>query len=97
LARASGNSTERGHRAGYNHHRIEAGRPADEWHVHVVVGVLEDFRGKAKGQEFMIGDLSCMQRHDEVNFVFAGVDLFEQTLQINAATSAGGADHDLHR
>jgi hypothetical protein len=29
--------------------------------------------------------------------MFARVDLFEQTLQINAATGAGRADHNLHR
>jgi hypothetical protein len=32
-----------------------------------------------------------------VNFVLGGVDLFEQTLQINAATGAGRADYDFHK
>jgi hypothetical protein len=29
--------------------------------------------------------------------VLGGVDLFEQTLQVNAATGAGCADHDFHK
>ena len=41
LTRTSGNSTERGHRAGHNYHRVETGRTADEWNVHIVVGMLD--------------------------------------------------------
>src|SRR2546430_16180145 len=97
LSRTSGNSTERGHRAGNNYHRVETGRTADEWYVHVVVGMLEDFWRKAKSHQFVISDLPCVHGHYQMDFMFARVDLFEQTLQINAATGAGRADHNFHR
>jgi hypothetical protein len=32
-----------------------------------------------------------------MNFVLGGVDLFEQTLQINATTGTGRADYDFHK
>ena len=59
--------------------------------------MLKDFRGKTKGQKFVIGDLSCVRGHDQVNFVLGGVDLFEQTLQINTAAGAGRPDYDFHK
>jgi hypothetical protein len=59
--------------------------------------MLKDFRGKTKAQKFVISDLPCVCSHDKVNFVLGGVDLFEQALQINAATGAGCTDYDFHK
>jgi hypothetical protein len=57
----------------------------------------KDFWGKTKSQKLVIGYLSCVCGHDQVNFVLGVVDLFEQTLQINASTGAGRADYDFHK
>jgi hypothetical protein len=46
--------------------------------------------------EFLDNDLLAMGAEDEMDLVRSGIDLIEQTLEINGAAGAGSGDDEFH-
>jgi hypothetical protein len=46
--------------------------------------------------EFLRDDLLAMGAEDEMDLVHGGIDLIEQTLQINGAAGSGSGEDEFH-
>jgi len=59
--------------------------------------MLRDAFWNLERAHFLSGNLFRVSAHHEMDFVRAGVDLIEQSLQINRAAGTGGRDDKFHR
>ena len=83
LAQPVGNPSQRAHRAGNDHHRVERIRAAGERHIHALQAVrLHPRRQTEAGGQFLAeNDLRVIALHD-VNLVRLRIEIVEQPLRI---------------
>ena len=97
VARAGSDPAECGHRAGHDHHGIEASGAAHKWDVEIVLGMLQGAGWNFEVIQLLGRHLFGVHAHDQMHFVGIAIELLEQALQINRSACAGGGNNEFHQ
>src|SRR5205085_9338317 len=97
VARARSNSANRRHCTGNDDHRIKSRRAADERNIEIVLRVLHNRFWNLKSAQLLLHNLFGMATQDEMNLVSSGIDLIEQSLQIDGTAGTGGSEDKFNR